>query len=622
MLFRRRAIALTVASLVALSGCAAHNAGVLPSASLPQAAFERDAGSAATAPVTFTFLTAPNPEPDGIGAKHQRFIAWSTKSVQIDAYKPNSAHVAKNLLSTTFVEIGAGKSNCKASPGNTRMCTATVKLTAPSVDLVMTSWDLDPAGGRIPSTAKQLGFGSIANQTVAAGTKVKVALGGIPKAFELTLSHATVVKGEQVVSMHGVVASDQTMDLKALDADGNIILTDAYVTAAGQPAPIAMQVRSSHASCGSAKLSIGTGTPSADIDVRAPVLRGITFEYGATAIATPFTTAGACSFSVRAGFDGTYQSGRYVLLGPQITEYPISGTIVEPISIVRGADGNMWWTDFNFVGKINVSTKAMTQYPLSSPQGIVSASDGNLWISSYGTLSKMSTSGSVLNTYTWNASGDQPSQQLAIGPDGNFWIPDATSSNPARKLVKVTPTGTVTAYTPRTSGAYLGGITAGADGDMWFSEFNVAGISSMEKISTEGTNAVQYGVTGYAQYPGFAIQGPDKNVWFTSCAGRSINKITTAGAVTSFQPASMPQAWGLATGPDGAIWFSNLTNGTGALLRIPTNATSSSQITSFPVPKKGGVYWMATGPDGALWFTEFQNNNPNPSYGWIGRMSL
>jgi virginiamycin B lyase len=624
MFIHRCAFSLALVSLVALSACGGHTAGVLPQSASPlQGVLAQDAlTDAAGLPVTFTFLTASNPEPDGLGLMHQHFIAWSTKSVRIQVYKPHSTHVAKNLLSTTVVRIAAGLSNCKSSTRNTRTCTAKLRLPPPSVDLVMTSWDRLPVGGKIPPTAKQLAFGSVVDQAVKAGATVKVALGGIPKAFELTVPHSTIVNGAQQVSMHGVAPSNQTMGLVALDADGNVILTDGYVTATGKPAKIAMKVSPSMTTCGSAALSSGTGTPGASIAIGAPPKHGIAFQYGAGAVATPFTTAGACNFLVRATFArGANQYGRYVLLGPQITEYPISGSIVQPVAITVGPDGNIWWTDFSFVGTINVSTKVMTQYPLTSGQGIVSGADGNLWISSYGSLSKMSTSGSVLNTYTWSASSDLPSQQLTVGPDGNFWIPDVQSSNPARKLVKVTPSGTATAYTPLMSGAYLQGVAAGADGNMWFSEFNATGTSYMERIGTNGANAAQYAATSSAQYPGFAIQGPDKNVWFTSCAGRSINKITTAGAITTFQPANQPQSWGLTTGPDGAIWFANLSGGTGALLRIPTNATSGSQITSFPVPSKGGVYWIATGPDGALWFTEFQNNNPNPSFGWIGRMT-
>jgi virginiamycin B lyase len=636
MLVRRCALWLALVSLVATSACAGRSGGILPQSAPQSQAVAPDFGgdalpNAATIPVVFTFLTAPNPEPDGPGVQHQHFIAWNTKTVRVRVYKHNGT----NLLSTVLVKIGPAVKTCKPSPGNTRTCTATLQLPPPAVDLVMTSWDQSPVDGKIPTNAKQLAYGSVANQAVKAGTTVKVALGGIPKAFTLTVPGSTIVRNAQQVSMHGVAPATQRMNLIALDADGNIILTDAYVTAAGKPAPIAMTIVASLPTCGSAVLSSGTGAGAATIAVGAPPKNGIAFLYGTTAVATPFTTAGACYFLVRASLAGaTNQYGRYVLLGPQITEYPITGGSVgqpiQPIAITRGADGSMWWTDFSFVGKMNVSTKVMTHYTsVSGGEGIVTGPDKNLWISGYGTLQKMSTSGTLLNTYTWSSAGYQPSQQLAVGPDGNFWIPEVQSSDPARKLYKVTPSGVATGYAPLLRGAYLQGVAAGSDGNMWFSEFTASSTSStsyVERIGTSGTNAAQYAATGGASYPWYAIQGPDKNVWFTSCASQSINKITPAGAVSSFPSStstSVTQPWGLATGPDGAIWFGSVVFGSGRLMRIPTNATSSSQITSFPVPSKGAVYWIATGPDGALWFTEWQNNSNigKPSLGWIGRMT-
>jgi virginiamycin B lyase len=637
MFVRRCALSLALVSLVALSACGGHSAGLLPQSVAQSQAIAPDFGrdtmpDAAAIPVIFSFLTAPNPEPDGTGLQHQHFIAWNTKTVRVQVYKPGSTHNARNLLSTVLVKIGPAVATCKPSPGNTRTCTATLRLPPPSVDLVMTSWNLAPAGGKIPANAKQLAYGSVANQAVKTGTTVKVALGGIPKAFALTVPGSTIINNAQQVSMHGVAPATQKMNLVALDAVGNIILTDGYVTAAGKPVSIAMSVLASLPACGSAALANGAGTPAATIAVGAPPKSGIAFQYGVTAVATPFTKAGACYFVVRASLAGaTNQYGRYVLLGPQITEYPITGpSIVQPVGITRGPDGNMWWTDFSFVGKINVSTKVMTQYSsLGSGQGIVTGPDKNLWITGYGTLTKMSTAGTVLNQYTWNASFDQPSQQIAVGPDGNFWFANAQSDNPVprRQVIKVTPSGVVTAYNPLLSGAYLGGVAAGADGNMWFGAYLASSTSSasyVERMSTSGTNAVQYATTGSAQYPGFAVQGADKNVWFTSCGGQSINKITSAGVVTSFASStssSVTQPWGITTGPDGAIWFASLTGGSGKLMRIPTNATSASQITSFPVPSKGGVYWIATGPDGALWFTEWLNNGSGTRPGWIGRMT-
>jgi len=67
----------------------------------------------------------------------------------------------------------------------------------------------------------------------------------------------------------------------------------------------------------------------------------------------------------------------------------------------------------------------------------------------------------------------------------------------------------------------------------------------------------------------------------------------------------------IVSGPDGALWFTNLPKG--KLGRITTQGT----ITEFPLPNSAGSgpTGITSGPDGALWFTDPDNHE-------IGRMTL
>jgi virginiamycin B lyase len=71
----------------------------------------------------------------------------------------------------------------------------------------------------------------------------------------------------------------------------------------------------------------------------------------------------------------------------------------------------------------------------------------------------------------------------------------------------------------------------------------------------------------------------------------------------------------LATGPDGALWFAALDNGT----RTPFigSITPSGAITQYPLPTGDLPTAIAAGPDGALWFTFFVNGELET----IGRMT-
>jgi virginiamycin B lyase len=50
--------------------------------------------------------------------------------------------------------------------------------------------------------------------------------------------------------------------------------------------------------------------------------------------------------------------------------------------------------------------------------------------------------------------------------------------------------------------------------------------------------------------------GPDGNLWFTEAGGNNIGRITTAGSITEFAiPTAGSGPAGIASGPDGNLWF-------------------------------------------------------------------
>ena len=44
-------------------------------------------------------------------------------------------------------------------------------------------------------------------------------------------------------------------------------------------------------------------------------------------------------------------------------------------------------------------------------------------------------------------------------------------------------------------------------------------------------------------------------MWFTNYGNGAIGRITTAGAITSYTDPGISLPWGIAPGPDGALWF-------------------------------------------------------------------
>ncbi len=97
--------------------------------------------------------------------------------------------------------------------------------------------------------------------------------------------------------------------------------------------------------------------------------------------------------------------------------------------------------------------------------------------------------------------------------------------------------------------------------------------------------------------------GPDGALWFTNLYGNSIGRITTSGTVTNYTGTGVITPVGIAAGPDGALWFTNLYGN--SIGRITTSGT----VTNYTGVGIGNPVGIAAGPDGALWFTNQGNNS-------------
>src|SRR4051812_44978759 len=68
-----------------------------------------------------------------------------------------------------------------------------------------------------------------------------------------------------------------------------------------------------------------------------------------------------------------------------------------------------------------------------------------------------------------------------------------------------------------------------------------------------------------------------------------------SGITAGLQPS------GIAAGPDGNLWFTEISGSTGKVARINPG---TSAITEFPTAPNAGQSAIVAGPDGNMWFTE------------------
>lgn len=137
----------------------------------------------------------------------------------------------------------------------------------------------------------------------------------------------------------------------------------------------------------------------------------------------------------------------------------------------------------------------------------------------------------------------------------------------------------------------------------------VAAASSSLKLLAQTPVFTEYSIPTANSMPLYIATGSDGALWFTESNTNpaQIGRITTSGVITEYKlPAGYNTPSGITLGPDGAIWFA--VSGGSKIGRI----TTAGAVTGFPLPVSTEAYGITAGPDGALWFT---------GNGFIGRMT-
>ncbi|MBJ7332937.1 MAG: hypothetical protein JHC95_23790, partial [Solirubrobacteraceae bacterium] len=185
--------------------------------------------------------------------------------------------------------------------------------------------------------------------------------------------------------------------------------------------------------------------------------------------------------------------------------------------------------------------------------------------------------------------GDGTPKYLALGPDGNVWVPINGASN-GDDVAKITPDGTVTGYNvPNLQDA--SGITS--DGTyLWVTR--TAAVSRFlpaDPAAAENFSAV--GVESKA-----ITLGSDNNLW-TGGLDKAIKINPATGASTPVPVVGMGSPEGVAAGGDGALYFASF--GTQRVTRLTTAGASS--FVGIDTANSNGARQVAAGPGNQIAFT-------------------
>ena len=303
--------------------------------------------------------------------------------------------------------------------------------------------------------------------------------------------------------------------------------------------------------------------------------------YTLTAASTGLTAATSAAFNVIAA------PSTKLVFGAQPTSVPKGAAIAPPVT-VRILDA---------LGNLTTSTASVTVAIGTNPAGgVLSGTKTIAAVAGVATFSTLSIDKAGVG-YTLTAA--------STGLTGATSTPfDIGAATKILVETKADGTGVVVPAQSIAAGTSLNVYAIGRDPsnvfvanvtpDSW-SLTSVTG-SVLQSDLTAAGSIGEFSVT--TNGPGIA-SGPDGNVWFAENTANRIGRITPAGVLTEFAvPSGAPSA--ITAGPDGNLWFTEY----GRIGRI----TTAGVVTEFLVPNPSLMNSIVTGPDGNLWFAEYATN--------------
>jgi len=217
----------------------------------------------------------------------------------------------------------------------------------------------------------------------------------------------------------------------------------------------------------------------------------------------------------------------------------VEGTTLDwhPLDLIAGADGRLWLAGGSGVTRVGADF-SLASYSSGGSFALANGPDGNIWYTGGQTgLATVSTAtGAVTERNLPGENPPFPSIVLFVttGADGNLWLTGATYNGSLESpadwnwIGRYTPSGEFTEYRfPAPTGLpLLGRITAGPDGNVWFTEpgdYDHPG-GKIGRIDRNG-NVTEFATPTAGSMPSGITAGPDGNIWFTEPAVGKVGKL-------------------------------------------------------------------------------------------------
>ena len=387
------------------------------------------------------------------------FVAATTQGIDVTVTAAGST----TILAQVRASLASGSSACRTLSDGSRVCSIPIPVPAGDDRFAFRTYDAPPTAHGGFERAKLLGVGSLAEK-IALGSShsFSISIGGVVESLEIALPFPNI---------HGTEPSSQTLGIFARDADGNVIVSDGYYDKLGNPLNVAISLGTPHGKFGGT-LALRTSTlssPSAD---------GVPLTYDGRAGMPAVGDSGAFSSTVSLDAS-TDDNGKPTGIAPVSTALHVVGPSVEtyavaagsqPYQFALGGDGNVWFTDRG-TGKIGTISPSGSARELlftrhnEQPDGIALGQDGYLWFAvthsgQIGRIDPAHARGKTLFRRDRTDGNRGP-------PDGSVWFTEPGNNT----LAKISSSGKIVRFPAlKVPHSYPYRITAGSDGNMWFTQ--------------------------------------------------------------------------------------------------------------------------------------------------------
>ena len=235
-------------------------------------------------------------------------------------------------------------------------------------------------------------------------------------------------------------------------------------------------------------------------------------------------------------------------------EFQLENATDGPGNIAVGPDGNLWFTESDGIGMLNLKTFATSVYSTDGirPYTIAKGPDGALWFTgSTFEIGRIDATTHSISEYSDPTSGAYPGS-ITAGPDGNMWFTESEYGTGQVGLINPTTHvfTEVPIIIPGVSDSNPEGITVGLGGNMWFTE---DGSDQVTEIDVSSHNITNYQLPDSSAGGGLITLGPDGNLWFLDLNGNAVGEVSDsavaqplAASQTSVSSSSNPSTVGRA----------------------------------------------------------------------------